>query len=79
MINKMAIERLKSETRIGDVYGVYYHGTILKDYVEIVKFNDKSVWHKTSWMTDRGMVESTSRESWNTILQYIEKGVYRKV
>ncbi len=79
MINKQAIEKLKSETRIGDTYGVYYHSTTFKNYTQIVRFNDKSVWLKTSWMTNNGMVESVGRESWNTLLQYIEKGVYKKV
>lgn len=70
MINKQAIEKLKHETKVGDIFGVYYRGAIFKEYTEIVRFNDKSVWLKSHYI---------HRESWNTVLQYIEKGVYRKV
>ncbi|MFA4870943.1 MAG: hypothetical protein WC623_22280 [Pedobacter sp.] len=70
MINKEAIEKLKSETKIGDKFGVYYNGKTFKNYTEVVRFNDKSVWLKC---------ESVSRESWNTVLTYLRMKVYQKV
>lgn len=79
MIDKIKIDKLKSETKIGDKFGVYYHGTTFKNFTEVVRFNDKSVWLKTSWNTDKGKISNVSRESWNTVLQYINKNTYQKV
>ena len=70
----ITVEELKRDTKIGDKYQVFYHGvTPTKDSTgnfiihEITRFNDKSVWF------------GRTRESWNTVKDYINKNVYRKV
>ena len=79
MIDKDAINKLKAETKIGDKFGVYYHGKTFKNETKVVKISDKSIWFKTTWIKSDGMVESTSRQSWNTTYRYIINNVYRKI
>lgn len=78
MIDKVAIKKLQSETKIGDKFGIYYHGVTYQHTHVVTRFNEKSIWMSATWMTDKGMVTSTSRESWNTVLGYINKKVMRR-
>lgn len=79
MINQGEINQLKAETKVGDKFGVYYHSETYTNNKKVVRFTDKSIWFKTEWMTITGLVSSTSRMSWNSLLGYINKNTLRKI
>ena len=73
----VTIEQLKKDTKIGDKYRWFYSDGILTGKLiygardsgitkEITRFTDKSIWF------------GSSRISWNTLLDYINKTTYQK-
>lgn len=67
------LKKLKTKTKINDQYHVYYRGKTKKPgFKKVTRFTDKSI-----WLTSNNNV--TSRESWNTFLNYINNRIYRKI